>query len=222
MVGNADGLASMSRRAFREMLRSSASSVMSGVGGSARRRLAALLALGVVLTACAAGAGGSSTPGSAASGSAGPSASGADEASPSGDAESAPMRMTFPELLADAEQLIGQRIEVTGTAFFLAKCPPPGASPTPVTSPTTGCVLQGYLAAPDRGVLTASDLPEALPLAEDGHLVSCDEGTESPPACGDWLAATRYTVIGIVERQVLGGRETTILQLNVLGKTAAS
>jgi hypothetical protein len=68
-------------------------------------------------------------------------------------------------------------------------------------------------------VLTPSDLPEAIPLAEGGHLLSCDEGTESPPACGDWLAAARYMVVGTVERQVLGGRETALLQLDVLSKT---
>ena len=188
---------------------------------SAGRLLVALFAVGLLIAGCSSGVGGSPDHGPSATPPAGPSASGAGagDASPSDDGGSAPMRVSFPDLLGDPEQLIGRPIEVMGTAFFLAKCPPPAASPTPGASATASCVVQGYLAAPDRGVLTPSDLPGAIPLAEGGHLLSCDEGTESPPACGDWLAATRYMVVGTVERQVLGGRETALMQLDVLSKT---
>jgi hypothetical protein len=103
-------------------------------------------------------------------------------------------------------------VEVNGKVFFLADCPPPGDS-------LTVCVLSGYLAAPDRGVLIASDVPQALVLAEEGNRLSCQEGTQSPPACGDWQATTRYTVIGVLQNQVLGGRETSLVQLNVLSKS---
>lgn len=154
------------------------------------------------------------TDGDGVAGSGGSDAGGSPTAGAGSDrpVDASPQVITFQALQSDASRLVGELVEVTGKVFFLADCPPPGDS-------RTTCVLSGYLAAPDRGVLIASDVPQALVLAEGGNRLSCEEGTQSPPACGDWQAATRYTVVGVLQNQVLGGRETSLVQLNVLSKT---
>ena len=98
--------------------------------------------------------------------------------------------MTVAQLLADPEPLLGRPVEVVGKVFFLSRCPPPGASGT------TGCTLVGFLAEPDRGSFVASDVDHGVALAEGGSLLTCAEGTNPTPTCGDWQAATVYTVSG--------------------------
>lgn len=178
----------------------------------ARHRLPRLALVGVIvslLMACTSGAGehAQGSPTDAA-------ASGNHPAATSGPG-AASQQVAFEQVLSDPARFIGQRVEVTGKVFFLSECPPPGSS-----GPTS-CVLQAYLAHQDRGVLVAADAPETLPLAEAGRRVSCDESAQARPACGDWENETRYVVVGLIEQQVLGGRQTSMVWLNVETKTPA-
>jgi hypothetical protein len=116
------------------------------------------------------------------------------------------------ELLADPGSYVGEQVRVTGSVFFISECPPPGAD-------TTGCVLLGYLAPPEQRTLIAADVSGALALAEHGRRLSCPEGSQPAPTCGDWASESTYTVDGVLERQVLGGRETELVQLDVSGKS---
>lgn len=125
----------------------------------------------------------------------------------------APGKITVRQVLDEPDRFIGQRVEVTGKAFFLAECPPPGSGDQ------TSCVVQGWLAEPDRGTLIASDLPESIPLVEDGRRVSCLEADAPAGACGDWQNERRYVVVGTVGWQVLGGQQTRLLQVDVEAKT---
>jgi hypothetical protein len=125
----------------------------------------------------------------------------------------APGKVAVRQILDEPERFIGQRVEVTGKAFFLAECPPPGSGDQ------TSCVVQGWLAEPDRGTLIFADLPESLPLAEGGMRVSCLQADAPRGACGDWQNELRYLLVGTVEWQVLGGQETRLLQLDVEAKT---
>jgi len=137
-------------------------------------------------------------------------------AKPSGQQGDIPATVTVAQLLADPESLLGRPVEVVGKVFFLSRCPPPGASGT------SSCTLVGYLAEPDRGSFVASDVDYGIALAEGGNLLTCAEGTNPTPTCGDWQAATVYSVFGTLARQVLGGRETPYVQLDVERKTLAS
>ena len=114
----------------------------------------------------------------------------------------------FGELMDDPERFVGSRVRVTGNVFFLSECPPPGSS-------TSTCTLLGYLVHPDQHTFIASDKENALALAEDGARVGCDEGGDPRPACPGWTADAAYALEGTVEHQVLGGRETELIQLDV-------
>jgi hypothetical protein len=180
-----------------------------GSAASATRwRALPLLVVAILVTACSAGSdnptGGSPYSETAA-------ASSAQSTKP--DAGSNPRPMSFEDLLSDPAPLVGKGVQVTGKVFFLAECPPPGSAAA------TKCVLQGYLAAPDRGVMTASDVAETIVLAEGGRRLSCEEGSQLTPSCGDWQNEKRYVVVGVVENQVLGGRTTSMVQLNVESKS---
>ncbi|MGR0318101.1 hypothetical protein [Agromyces sp. ZXT2-3] len=158
--------------------------------GAARRRTAVGLGLAVILalSACATSSGAGSPTGSPS-----PEAS----ASPT---EPETTEASVADLVADPEAWLDRRVEVEGKVFFLAQCPPPGAEATP-------CVLVGYLADPERGTLIAADVDEALPLAEDGALVTCTEPGNGAGACGDWVREATYDVDGTLERQMLDGQE---------------
>jgi hypothetical protein len=130
------------------------------------------------------------------------------DAAPAPDATA----VTVADLLADPAAFVGLQIEVTGKAFFLARCPPPGSS-------VTACVLQGYLAERDRGTLIAADVAEAITLAEAGELLTCEETAQTSTACGDWTDEATYRVVGVIEHQVAGGREIEAIQLNVTTRT---
>ncbi len=117
------------------------------------------------------------------------------------------------DLVADPDAWLGERVEVVGKVFFLAQCPPPGAEATP-------CVLAGYLADPERGVLIAADVDEVLPLAEDGALVTCHEPGNGAGACDDWEREATYTLGGVLERQTLAGQERSKVQFDVLERGA--
>lgn len=119
----------------------------------------------------------------------------------------------FDELIDDPERLVGQQVSVTGNVFFVSECPPPGAA-------NATCVLLGYLAGPEQHTLIAADVAKAIALAEGGHRLSCPEGSQPTPTCGDWVGEATYTVEGILQHQVLGGRETNLVQLDVSEKSA--
>lgn len=143
--------------------------------------------------------------------SASPSPDGTGDPVPDG----VPARVEFDALLAEPTAYLGQRIEVLGTVFFLAKCPPPGSTPA-------DCELAGYLTAPGTTSFIASDASRAIALAEGGALLSCPEGTGPAPACGDWRSAAAYVLEGVIAHQVLGGRESELVQLDVSAKELAS
>lgn len=185
------------------------------IGRVARRW--ALVAVLVSIAACTTAGPGESGRGSPTTG-ASPTMSDPNDPTspPTGEPGERPQRVTVAELLADPAPLLGRPVEVVGRVFFLSRCPPPGSSGA------TGCTLAGYLAEPDRGSFVASDVDRGIALAEGGTLLSCPEGTNPTPTCGDWQAATVYAVTGILAHQVLGGRETPYLQLDVDRKVVAS
>lgn len=114
--------------------------------------------------------------------------------------------------MADPEAWRDRRVEVVGKVFFLAQCPPPGAEATP-------CVLVGYLADPGLGTLIAADVDQALPLAEDGTLVTCTEPGNGAGACGEWVREATYTLGGTLERQTLAGQERSKVQFDVVERS---
>lgn len=126
---------------------------------------------------------------------------------------SAAQEIGFDELLEDPATFVGQSVRVTGSVFFIAECPPPGSA-------NADCVLFGYLADPERRTLIAADVGQTIALAEGGRRLSCVEGSQSTPTCGDWKSESAYTIDGVVQQQVLGGRETSLVQLDVSEKSA--
>ncbi|UOQ90602.1 hypothetical protein MUN74_06740 [Agromyces endophyticus] len=138
--------------------------------------------------------------------------------SPASSPPSPVTEIAFADLIADPEAHLGEPVRLVGTVHFLSECPPPGATPS-------ACVLMGYVASPDQRSFGASDAARAVPLAEGGRRVSCNEGEAtggSAVACGDWIAGTAYELDGALERQVLGGRETDAVQFDVVEKTVDS
>lgn len=129
------------------------------------------------------------------------------------DGDGAAHEATFDELLEDPATFVGQPVRVTGSVFFIAECPPPGSA-------NTDCVLFGYLADPERRTLIAADVGQTIALAEGGRRLSCVEGRLPTPTCGDWESESTYTIDGVVQQQVLGGRETSLMQLDVSEKSA--
>ena len=119
----------------------------------------------------------------------------------------------YPEMQADPEAFVGSRIRVTGSVFFHAVCPPPGATAGP-------CVLLGYLADPAQRAFISADEPGAIALAEDGARVACEEADASMRACPGWSADSTYTLAGVLAHQMLGGKETELVQLEVEEKSA--
>ncbi|HEY5846761.1 MAG TPA: hypothetical protein VIU11_21065 [Nakamurella sp.] len=119
--------------------------------------------------------------------------------------------VAFDDLLADPQRYVGQTVTVTGTVHFVSVCPPPGQG-------GSRCILNGYFAAQGRDHLTAGETDKAIPLAEGGALVSCPEAVAVNGGCGGWGTARSYRVVAEVTNQVLGGRETQYVQLNVVGR----
>lgn len=118
--------------------------------------------------------------------------------------------MTYAELFRRQQELVGTTVAVTGRAFFLSRCPPPQAGGE--------CSLNGYLADPGRNDLLESDVPGAIQLAEGGRLLSCSESAAIDRACPGWQQAGQFRIVAVVERQVLGGRETQYIDLDVREK----
>lgn len=127
-----------------------------------------------------------------------------------------PEQLSWHELYQRRQELVGRTVQVVGKAFFLERCPPP-------ESASGSCTLTGLLADPDRGDLQERDRDQALALAEDGELLSCPSSpgssSEPAPACPGWRHATRYQLVVAVQHQVLGGRETEYVQLDVRSRT---
>ena len=119
---------------------------------------------------------------------------------------------TVSDLLSNPNEWIGRTVSVTGKVFFLAQCPPPGATAGP-------CVLLAYLAAPERGVLTSADRHDAVPLTHDGRRVSCLESHAVNGACEDWIREAVYVVEGALEYRILGDRESDRVQFEVLRRS---
>jgi hypothetical protein len=128
------------------------------------------------------------------------------------DRETGAREIGFDELVDDPAALVGERVRVTGNVFFISECPPPGSG-------DAKCILLGYLADPERRTLIAADVTQAIALAEGGRRLSCVEGSQPTPTCGDWQREATYTIEGIVQRQVLGGREADLVQLDVSAKS---
>ena len=121
--------------------------------------------------------------------------------------------VTFEQLFARRQELVGRPVAVVGKAFFVAQCPPPD-------SPQTACLLTGYLAEPSRDDLLFGQRNEGIPVSENGALVSCREGSAPGGGCPGWQNAQRYRVVATVEHRVLGGRTTQEVELEVTSKTA--
>ncbi len=136
-----------------------------------------------------------------------------ERAAPRDEAEAT--EIAFSELIADPEAYIGVRIRVMGNVFFFSECPPPGAS-------NATCTLLGYLVGPEQRTFIAADTARAVPLAENGTRVGCDESGDSRPACAGWTGDATYTLEGVVDRHILGGRETSMIQLDVVAKSSPS
>jgi hypothetical protein len=181
-----------------------------GRGGGVHAALAGAVILVAVLAGC------SAVERSPAAGS--PSAS-AQETDSMGDNDNdddddgdQAQEVDFDELLSDPAAFVGQPVRVTGNVFFIAECPPPGSA-------NADCVLFGYLADPERRTLIAADVGQTIAIAEGGRRLTCVEGSRPTPTCGDWKSESTYTIDGVVQQQVLGGRETSLVQLDVSEKS---
>jgi hypothetical protein len=189
-----------------------------------RRAVAAVALLlsvgaGCLLTACSSG-GGIAEPSSAATaladgddvngGADADGVGGGEDSGVEGEAEAVP-EIPFEEVMNSPESHVGERIQVTGNVFFFPVCPPPGSA-------NAKCTLLGYLAGPEQRTFTSADTDVALPLSEKGVRVGCDESGAARPACPGWTADATYTLEGVVERQVLGGRETSLVRFDVIEK----
>jgi hypothetical protein len=139
-----------------------------------------------------------------------PYSSGSSSTPPTGQ------RVSFRDLHVGRDDYVGERVDVDGTVFFFETCPP-----SDETGQAAPCVLTGYLAAPGSTQLNASDLDDAIALSEDGRSVSCSATQARNGACPGWRHAARYRIVATVAHQVLGGRETTYIELEVLSKTPA-
>ena len=117
----------------------------------------------------------------------------------------------FQDVMDSPESYVAERIRVTGSVFFFPVCPPPGAA-------NAKCSLLGYLAHPEQRTFTSADTDTALPLSEEGVRVGCDEIGAARPAFPGWTAEATYTLVGVVEHQVVGGRETSLVQFDVITK----
>lgn len=142
-----------------------------------------------------------------------PSATPTDGIIDDDEGDEAVREVDIADLVEDPAAFVGQLVRVTGSVFFIAECPPPGSA-------NTDCVLFGYLADPERRTLIAADVGQTIALAEDGRRLSCVEGSLPTPTCGDWNSESTYTIDGVVEWQVLGGRETALAQLEVSARSA--
>lgn len=193
--------------------------VVQGVARGVRRRrmraaLAGTVLLAVALVGCSTGSG---SPTETDPSNSARATEGSNDGDGDGDMhegmDSEPYEIGFDELIDDSAQFVDRRVRVIGNVFFISECPPPGAA-------TATCVLLGYLADPEQRTLIAADVEKAIALAEGGRRLSCPEGSQPTPTCGDWVGDATYTVEGVVQRQVLGGRETALVQLDVSEKSA--
>jgi hypothetical protein len=120
-------------------------------------------------------------------------------------------RISFDDLLSGPEELVGTTVEVDGKVFLDPNCPPPDGQSGP-------CILNAYLADPDRTGLTAAEIADAFPITEDGVAVSCVE-QRAGAGCSGWEHAQRYRVVAVVNHRVSGGRATEQFELDAKSKT---
>lgn len=121
--------------------------------------------------------------------------------------------VTFRELFDHRQQYVGDTVRVVVKAFFLASCPPPGTG-----GQTEPCVLSLYLADPGRTDLLYGERDQALPGSEGGQRVSCVEGSNPGGGCPGWEHGATYEVVADVDHEVLGGRKSDSVQLDVREK----
>lgn len=122
--------------------------------------------------------------------------------------------MSFADVHARSSELVGTTVTTVARAFFISRCPPPAPD-----GPPGECVLVGFLADPSRRSLDSNEVDQALVLAEGHAQVSCAASSATSGACSGWEQARRYRVVATVEHQVLGGRETAYVQLDVAERT---
>ena len=123
----------------------------------------------------------------------------------------APKIVSFPKLLSERASLVGVTVDVSGRVFFVPQCPAGKGT----------CVLTGYFAAEDRNQLLPADAASAIPLSEQGRALSCSETAAIGSACRGWKDGARYRLVASVQHQVLGGRETKYVELEVKSKSLA-
>jgi hypothetical protein len=195
-----------------------ASSPPSGTGRRHRGLIAGASATGIViaclLVACSPESGAAGPTPSATSSEGGEDVMNDPDSSGRPDRESAEAasEVIYADLMADPQAHLDTRIRVEGNVFFFPECPPPGSS-------TAKCTLLGYLVDPEQRTFIAADTSTALPLMENGIRVACDESGDARPACAGWTADATYTLEGVLVRQVLGGRETDLIQFDVTEKS---
>jgi hypothetical protein len=123
--------------------------------------------------------------------------------------------MSYEEVYARRSELVGEAVDVVAKSFFLVSCPPQQQGGA------TRCVLTLYAADPDRSSLAYGQRGEAMVVQEDGRTVSCASSKAREGACPGWENAKRYRLIAEVRKQVLGGRETEQVALDVSSKSSA-
>lgn len=122
-------------------------------------------------------------------------------------------RMTWSDLFPHRRELAGRTVDVDSRVFFLTRCPPPGGG-------SGECQLTGFATDPGRTEFDERHRDAGIPLAEGGRPVTCPESTAAAGACPGWRQATDYRLVARVEQQVLGGRTTEYVELDVLEKSA--
>ena len=127
--------------------------------------------------------------------------------------ESDHTRLTFRQLYDHQQEHVGDVVEVEAKAFFLANCPPPGPS-----GQAEPCTLTLHFADPDRNGLAYGERDQAIPGSQGGTRVTCVEGSGEGGACPGWGQGVAYEIVARVEHEVLGGRETESVTLDVMEK----
>jgi hypothetical protein len=122
-------------------------------------------------------------------------------------------RMTWAELFPHRRELAGRTVDVDARVFFLTRCPPPGGG-------AGECQLTGFATDPARTEFDERHRDTGIPLSEAGTAVTCAESAAAGGACQGWRQATTYRLVARVQQQVLGGRTTEYVELDVLEKSA--
>ena len=118
--------------------------------------------------------------------------------------------LSFSQLWQRRSDLVGERVSVSGRVLFTFSCPP--GSPS-----QAGCVATGYLVGSGTRDLPPEYTP-AVRLYEGGAVVECPADTLASLNCNGWLHDREYLVSGVLDYEVLGGRPSNTVILEVLSK----